>query len=227
MVEIEKNVQQLQMQISELARTHGRDPAAVQLVAISKTHSAQAIERAHAAGARRFGESYLQEALEKIQQLKALDIEWHFIGRIQGNKTRSIAEGFDWVHGLCSLSHAQRLSDQRPDEHGPLNVCIQVNLSGEASKGGITADALPQLAHTVASLPRLRLRGLMTLPKPADELEEQRKPFRQLARLQQSLIAEGLELDSLSMGMSHDLEAAIAEGATLVRVGTTIFGTRQ
>lgn len=227
MVDIEKNLTQIQKLILGHAKAHGRDPAAISLVAVSKTHDAQAIRRAHAAGARLFGESYLQEALAKIAKLQELDIEWHFIGRVQGNKTRAIAEHFAWVHGLCSLDHARRLSAQRPVGLGPLNLCLQVNLDAEASKSGVAPEALSALAHEVARLPNLRLRGLMTLPRPEDDLEAQRRPFRELAGLFKALKAEGLELDTLSMGMSHDLEAAIAEGATLVRVGTAIFGERE
>lgn len=224
------NLRAIEKRIVTLARAYGRDPADISLVAVSKTHDAQAVRTAYAAGARRFGENYLQEALDKMALLKDLAIEWHFIGRIQGNKTRAIAEHFSWVHGLDSLAHAKRLSSQRPATLGPLNVCLQVNLSGEVSKGGLSRDVLPELAQAVAILPGLRLRGLMTLPRPLPSFESslaaQRAPFQQLAQLQQRLNEQGLGLDSLSMGMSDDLEAAIAEGATLVRIGTAIFGSR-
>lgn len=221
------NLRAIEKRIVTLARAYGRDPADISLVAVSKTHDAQAVRTAYAAGARRFGENYLQEALDKMALLKDLAIEWHFIGRIQGNKTRAIVEHFSWVHGLDSLAHAKRLSSQRPVALGPLNVCLQVNLSGEASKGGSSRDALPELAQAVAVLPGLRLRGLMTLPSVESSLMAQRAPFQQLAQLQQRLNEQGLGLDSLSMGMSDDLEAAIAEGATLVRIGTAIFGSRH
>jgi pyridoxal phosphate enzyme (YggS family) len=230
MPDIEKNLaanlRAIEKRILTLARAYGRDPATIQLVAVSKTHDAEAVRRVYDAGARCFGENYLQEALGKMDALKGLDIEWHFIGRIQGNKTRILAEHFNWVHGLDTLAHAQRLSSHRPAALGPLNVCLQVNLSGEASKGGLSPDALPELAQAVAALPGLRLRGLMTLPRPETDLAAQREPFRQLAQLQRQLNGQGLGLDSLSMGMSEDLEAAIAEGATLVRIGTAIFGAR-
>lgn len=227
MVAIEKNLQRVRQRIKELAGLYGRNVSDIQLIAVSKTQPASAIQAAYAAGARFFGESYLQEALAKREELAGLGIEWHFIGRIQGNKTRAIAEHFDWVHGLDSLAHAQRLSSQRPVGLGPLAVCLQVNLSGESSKGGVTPEALPELAMAVADLPGLRLRGLMTVPAPATGLAMQRQPFRQLAQLRQGLIDRGVSLDSLSMGMTDDLEAAIAEGATLVRVGTAIFGARD
>lgn len=178
------------------------------------------------AGMRRFGENYLQEALEKIAALQELDLEWHFIGPIQSNKTRPIAEHFDWVHSVDRLKLARRLSEQRPAGLPPLNICLQVNVSGEQSKSGITLQELPALAQEVATLPRLRLRGLMAIPAPAAGLEAQRQPFRQMRFALEQLIAEGLELDTLSMGMSGDLEAAIAEGATLVRIGTALFGPR-
>jgi len=184
---------------------------------------------AHAAGQRAFGENYLQEALDKIAALKdrAPDIEWHFIGPIQSNKTRPIAENFAWVHSVDRLKIAQRLSEQRPAALAPLNICIQVNVSGEASKSGCAPQDLPALAHAVAALPGLRLRGLMAIPEPASSEAEQRRPLRQLRELAEQLRAEGLALDTLSMGMSADLAAAIAEGATMVRIGTAIFGERH
>jgi pyridoxal phosphate enzyme (YggS family) len=226
MTELVKNLNQIRTQIQQLAKRHGRHVADIQLLAVSKTKPASAIAELFAAGQRDFGENYLQEALDKQAQLAHLPIQWHFIGNIQGNKTRAIAEHFSWVHGLDSLRHAQRLSEQRPEHLPPLNVCLQVNLSGESSKGGVGPEQLPALAEQVALLPQLRLRGLMTLPAPAEDLAEQRRPFRQLAQLKQQLCAQGLPLDTLSMGMSDDLEAAIAEGSSLVRLGTAIFGQR-
>lgn len=178
------------------------------------------------AGMTRFGENYLQEALEKIEALQDLSLEWHFIGPIQSNKTRPIAEHFDWVHSVDRLKLARRLSEQRPPHLPPLNICLQVNVSGEQSKSGATLEELPALAREVASLPHLRLRGLMAIPAPAEGLEAQRQPFHHMHQALQQLNAEGLELDTLSMGMSGDLEAAIAEGATLVRIGTALFGPR-
>jgi pyridoxal phosphate enzyme (YggS family) len=199
----------------------------VQLLAVSKTHPADVLRSAAAAGQRRFVESYLQEALEKIAALAGHNLEWHFIGPLQSNKTRPIAEHFAWVHSVDRLKVAERLSAQRPERLPPLNVCLQVNVSGEASKSGCTLTELPALAQAVAKLPRLRLRGLMTIPAPSEDPAQQRLPFRRLREAQEQLIAEGLELDTLSMGMSDDLGAAIAEGATLVRVGSALFGARQ
>jgi PLP dependent protein len=209
------------------ARDAGRDPGSVMLLAVSKAHPAGALRAAFDAGQRAFGESYLQEALDKIAQLQALPIDWHFIGPIQSNKTRPIAEHFNWVHGVDRLKIAQRLADARPDGLPPLNVCLQVNVSGEASKSGCAPEELPALAHAVATLPRLRLRGLMAIPEPTTDIALQRRRFRMLFELQQSLQQQGLSLDTLSMGMSDDYPSAIAEGATLVRIGTAIFGARQ
>ena len=196
-------------------------------MAVSKTRAAPDIREAVAAGIEHIGENYLQEALSKMAELQDLPLVWHFIGPIQSNKTRAIAEHFDWVHSVDRLKIAQRLSAQRPDQLPPLNICLQVNISGEASKSGCTLTELPALAQAVAKLPRLRLRGLMTIPAPSEDPAQQRLPFRRLREAQEQLIAEGLELDTLSMGMSDDLGAAIAEGATLVRVGSALFGARQ
>jgi PLP dependent protein len=212
--------------IAAAARAAGRPGDAVGLVAVSKLHEAAAIRAAFEAGQRAFGENYVQEALEKQARLRDLPIEWHFIGRIQANKTRAIAEHFSWVHGLADPHHARRLSDQRPAGMPPLRACAQVNLSGEGTKGGVTPEALPDLLAACAALPGIRLVGLMTLPEPATEPELQRRPFRQLRELRDRLATPALPLDCLSMGMSDDLEAAIAEGATLVRVGTAVFGPR-
>jgi len=212
--------------IREAAARAARDPADIALLAVSKKQPASAIRAAFGAGQRAFGESYVQEGLEKIADLADLAIEWHFIGRVQSNKTRAIAEHFDWVHGLCDLGHAQRLSEQRPSARGALNVCLQVNLSGEASKGGVAPEALPELLAECRALPGLRLRGLMTLPAPAEEEAAQRAPFRALRELRERLATPDCPLEHLSMGMSHDLEAAVLEGATLVRIGTALFGPR-
>jgi hypothetical protein len=205
---------------------HGRPEGSVSLLAVSKTQPAQAVRTAAAAGQRRFGENYLQEALAKMAELADLDLEWHFIGPLQSNKTRPVAEHFAWVHSVDRLKLAERLSAQRPAGLPPLNVCLQVNISAEASKSGCSLDELPALARAVAALPGLRLRGLMAIPAPAEGLEQARLPFRRLREALGALNAEGLALDTLSMGMSDDLEAAIAEGATLVRVGSAIFGAR-
>jgi PLP dependent protein len=205
----------------------GRPADAVALIAVSKTQSATAIRTAHAAGQRAFGESYLQEALDKQGLLADLaDIEWHFIGRIQSNKTHRIVAHFDWVHGLADLGHARRLSEQRPASRPPLNVCLQVNLSGEASKGGVAPDELGALLDQCRELPGLRVRGLMTLPAPSEDETEQRRPFRALRELRDRLATPECPLEVLSMGMSDDLEAAILEGATQVRIGTAVFGAR-
>lgn len=214
-------------------RACGRSPDSVELLAVSKQQPIEAITELVAAGQRRFGENYLQEALPKLHALQQQTseqqaLEWHFIGPIQSNKTRSIAEHFAWVHSVDRLRIARRLGEQRPANQPPLNICLQVNVSGEISKSGVDPDALPALAHAVAALPGLRLRGLMAIPAPSDDPLEQRRPFARLRQLQAQLIADGLEsLDTLSMGMSADLEAAIAEGATLVRIGTAIFGPRS
>ena len=212
--------------IAEAEAAFGRPPGSVKLLSVSKTQPAEALAEAFAAGQTAFGESYLQEALAKQAVLAALPIEWHFIGPIQANKTRPIAERFAWVHGVERAKIADRLSAQRPVEAPPLQVCVQVNSSGEASKSGVSPAELPALVAHVASLPRLRLRGLMAIPRPAADEAGQRAQFRVLRGLFEALGKQGYELDTLSMGMSGDLEAAIAEGSTLVRVGTAIFGAR-
>ena len=196
----------------------------VQLLAVSKTKPSQALREAYAAGLRDFGENYLQEALGKQQELSDLPLIWHFIGPIQSNKTRSIAEHFDWVHSVDRLKIAQRLSEQRPAELPPLNICIQVNVSGEASKSGCAPADLPALANAISELPRLKLRGLMAIPEPTEDRVAQDAAFAAVQSLQASL---NLPLDTLSMGMSHDLESAIAMGATWVRIGTALFGARD
>lgn len=207
----------------------GRPADAARLLAVSKTKPASAIRDAYRAGQRDFGENYLQEALDKQVELADLDaIVWHFIGPLQSNKTRAVAEHFAWVHSVDRLKVARRLSEQRPAECGPLNVCLQVNVSGEASKSGVAPDALEPLALEVAALPNLTLRGLMAIPAPSEDLEAQRRPLARLRQLRDFLNERHptLALDTLSMGMSDDLEAAVLEGATLVRLGTAIFGAR-
>jgi hypothetical protein len=221
---IASNIAKVAERIREAARVAGREPDAVQLLAVSKTQPAEAIREACAAGLRDFGENYLQEALDKQAHLADLPLHWHFIGPIQSNKTKAIAEHFDWVHSVDRLKIAQRLSDQRPAHLPALNVCLQVNVSGEASKSGCAPEEVAQLANAIAALPRLRLRGLMAIPEPTDDVAEQHAAFARLRDLQQTL---GLDLDTLSMGMSQDLEAAITEGATWVRIGTALFGARH
>jgi PLP dependent protein len=202
------------------------DTRPVALVAVSKLQSAGAIREAFAAGQRAFGENYLQEALAKQAALSDLPIEWHYIGAMQSNKARAIAENFDWVHGIDRLKIAEALSRGRPAGRAPLNACLQVNISNEATKGGVAPSGVAALAAAVAPLPGLRLRGLMGMASPGDDVATQRREFASLREASAMLRARGLELDTLSMGMTHDLEAAIAEGATMVRVGTAIFGER-
>ncbi|MBI5658247.1 MAG: YggS family pyridoxal phosphate-dependent enzyme [Nitrosomonadales bacterium] len=227
MTAIASNLQAVRSDIARAAHVAQRNADGIMLLAVSKTFSAAAVREAFQAGQRAFGESYAQEALEKIAALRDLAPEWHFIGPIQSNKTRAIAENFVWVHGVDRPRIAERLSAQRPHNLPPLNVCIQVNVSGEGSKSGVAPDEAAELARAVARLPHLRLRGLMAIPAPADDPEAQRKPFARLRELMQRLNAGGLALDTLSMGMSHDLDAAVLEGATIVRVGTAIFGGRD
>jgi len=227
MTTISDNLQAVKRRISAACSLAGRDPASVRLLAVSKTFPPRALREAYAAGQRLFGESYVQEALPKQAALADLDIEWHFIGPLQSNKTRAVAENFSWLHSLDRLKIAQRLAQQRPETLPPLNVCVEVNLSGEASKSGCTPREASALCRAVAELPHLRLRGLMTIPEPTDDIAQTRRRFAALRGLFEALSAEGLALDTLSMGMSHDLEAAILEGATIVRVGTAIFGERH
>ncbi len=228
MATIKENIQEVHRRLAKACTDGARPPSAVRLLVVSKTFDAAAVREAHAAGERAFGENYVQEALDKIAALADLraGIEWHLIGPLQSNKTRVVAESFDWVHTVDRLKIAQRLSEQRPEGLAPLQVCLQVNISGEASKSGLRPEEVPALAAQIAQLPRLRLRGLMAIPEPAGDLEAQRRPHRQLAELLRQLQAQGLDLDTLSMGMSADLEAAVLEGATLVRVGSAIFGSR-
>ena len=224
---IPDNLQAVKDRIAGAARAAGREPAAVALLAVSKTHAPALIEEAFGAGQRAFGENYVQEALDKMGTLARLPIEWHLVGPLQSNKTRAAAERFQWVHTLDREKIARRLSEQRPNAMPPLEVLVQVNVSGEASKSGVAPREAAALAKAVAALPRLRLRGLMSVPEPTDDERLQRARFREVRELYESLSREGLSLDTLSMGMTADMEAAIAEGSTMVRIGTAIFGERQ
>jgi PLP dependent protein len=227
MTAIVSNMQAVHAAIAQAALAAGRDAAAISLLAVSKTMPASAIREAYNAGQKAFGENYLQEALNKMQELTDLPLEWHFIGPIQSNKTRLIAENFSWVHSVDRLKIAERLSEQRPANLPPLNVCLQVNVSGETSKSGIQPEEAVTVATAIARLPHLKLRGLMAIPAPAAGITEQHAPFTKLRNILIILNNLELNLDTLSMGMSHDLSAAIIEGATIVRVGTAIFGNRQ
>lgn len=227
MTTIAQRSQAVSSRLAEAAQQAGRQPQDVLLLAVSKMQGMAAIREAFPAGLHDFAENYLQEALDKQPQLTDLAIRWHFIGPIQSNKTRPIAENFDWVHSVDRLKIAQRLSEARPSHLPPLNICLQVNVSGEASKSGCRPEDLTALAFAASQLPRLRLRGLMAIPAPAADVEQQRAPFRQLRELMEALNQQGLALDTLSMGMSEDFPAAIAEGATIVRIGTAIFGPRM
>ena len=216
--------------ISDLLRISAldadRNPAAVRLLAVSKKQPLAKIREAYAAGQRDFGENFVQEGVDKIQAIAENDITWHFIGHLQSNKTRVVAEYFDWVHTIDKLKTAKRLSDQRPDGLEPLNICLQVNVDNEDSKSGILPDALPELAAACAELPNLKLRGLMCLPAIRSEFDEQRVPFAALRKLAEGLRGSGVDTDTLSMGMTADYRAAIFEGATIVRIGTALFGAR-
>ena len=227
MTTIALNLQAVRGRIERAASESGRAASSVALVAVSKTVPASYIAEARRAGHTAFGESYVQEAVKKITALGDKALEWHFIGPVQSNKTRAIAEHFQWVHAVDRDKIAARLSEARPSELPPLNVCIQVNVSGEESKSGVTPGGELALAKAISALPRLRLRGLMTIPEPTDDIGLQRKRYARLRELKDALCEAGYPLDTLSMGMSDDLEAAIAEGATMVRVGTAIFGPRE
>lgn len=230
MTNIAKNLEIVLSQINYACQNAQRSFDDLLLLAVSKTRSAEELAIAYEKGQRHFGENYLQEALDKIEQLNSLDICWHFIGPIQSNKTRAIAENFDWVHSVDRLKIAQRLSAQRPDQTPPLNICLQINISEEESKSGILPNQLPELATQILALPNIRLRGLMAIPASSSDPIQQRKPFQQMQQLLQQLKQQHPdhpELDTLSMGMSGDMEAAIAEGATIVRIGTAIFGARD
>lgn len=221
---IAENIAKVGERIRAAAQASGRDLDHIGLLAVSKTKPAVAVREAYAAGIRDFGENYLQEALEKQAELSELPLIWHFIGPIQSNKTKPIAEHFAWVHSVDRLKIAQRLSEQRPTGLPPLNICLQVNVSAEDSKSGCAPAELAALAQAVSQLPNLRLRGLMAIPEPTDDVAAQRAAFARLRELRDGL---ALPLDTLSMGMSHDLDAAIAEGATWVRIGTALFGARD
>lgn len=221
-----ETLQSVRSRISRAAAAAGRDVDSVTLLAVTKAHSAEIIRAAAFCGLEHFGESYVKEALPKIETLRGLELTWHFIGQLQANKTRAVAEHFAWVHGVDRLRIAERLSEQRSPHAPPLNVCLQVNVGGETSKGGVTPAELPEMARQVALLPRLALRGLMCIPPPEESEAQQRHWFAETAKLMRHLQVPGTTLDTLSMGMSSDLEAAIAEGATIVRVGTALFGER-
>ncbi len=231
---IDDNLQAVRQRITRAAAAAGRDPRSVALLAVSKSHSAALVELALAAGQRAFGENYVQEALEKMDALdgnmgeeRARALEWHLIGPLQSNKTRLAAERFDWVHTVDNGKIARRLSEQRPAGKPPLNVLIQVNVSGEASKSGVAPEEVAALATLVALLPNLSFRGLMAVPEPTKDIDLQCFRFHELKNLFEGLKRQGFPLDALSMGMSDDMEAAIAEGSTMVRIGTAIFGARE
>ena len=212
--------------IGELERRYRREPGSVALLAVSKTKPPEAVQAAIAGGQQAFGENHLQDAMTKVEALADSGVSWHFIGAVQSNKTRPIAAHFDWVHGIEREKIAARLSAQRPAGREPLDVCIEVNVSGEGTKSGVSPAEVEPLTRVIRELPGLRLRGLMAIPRPSADFESQRIPFRLLREILDDLNAKGLGLDTLSMGMTGDLEAAVAEGATIVRVGTAIFGPR-
>jgi pyridoxal phosphate enzyme (YggS family) len=224
---ITKNIITIRSQITAAEKKYGRQPGSVQLLAVSKTRPIEDVQAAFDENQLDFGENYLQDALPKIEAITDPAIVWHFIGPIQSNKTRQIAENFDWVHSIDRLKIAQRFSKQRDPSIKPLNVCIQVNTSGEESKSGISPDDALELAQQISQLPNLNLRGLMTIPAANTDFEQQRQPFRLLRELKDEIQSQGIELDTLSMGMTNDMEAAVAEGSTIVRIGTAIFGVRN
>lgn len=226
MTTIADRLQAMQDRIHAAEQSANRNTGSVKLLAVSKAHPASAIREAYQAGQRLFGENYLQEALQKQAELHALDIEWHFIGPIQSNKTQPIAQHFAWVHGVDRLKIAERLNAARPDDLPPLNICLQVNVSEESSKSGIATEELALLAAAVIKLPKLRLRGLMAIPAPTHDIELQHQQFRMVRKLYEGLLENGYALDTLSIGMSDDFAAAIDEGATIVRIGSAIFGAR-
>ncbi len=227
MTTISANLQAVLARIGEAARCCGRQPEEISLLAVSKTWPGSYVQEAARAGQKAFGENYVQEGVDKVRETALPDLEWHFIGPLQSNKTRLVAEAFQWVHSVDRLKIAERLSQQRPAHLPPLQICLQVNISNEDSKSGVPEEDVASLAQQIAYLPRLKLRGLMTIPAPAPEFAQQRAPFRRLRELYEQLNRNGFALDTLSMGMSNDIEAAIAEGSTLVRVGTAIFGERK
>lgn len=223
---IQQRLEHVSRQIRDAEKTYKRASGSVKLLAVSKTWPLEDIVNAAKAGQTCFGENYVQEAIEKIDACP-LKLEWHFIGHIQSNKSRDIAKRFDWVHSVDSFKLAKRLSEQRPDNLAPLNICLQVNISAEPSKSGLLPDEVLSLARQLLDLPNIKLRGLMAIPAPSPDFSQQRAIFSRVRALQQNLIEQGMALDTLSMGMSKDMEAAIAEGATIVRVGTAIFGQRR
>jgi len=225
--DIRRNLQKIREQIAETSAACGRSAADIMLLAVSKTKPVEDIEVAWTAGQTDFGENYLQEAISKIEKLAHLPLHWHFIGRIQSNKTRPIAENFDWVHTVASYKHAHRLNEQRPAELEELNVCIQVNISNDPDKSGVKAEDTLELVQQISQLSRLKLRGLMTIPEATSDQHKQHQFFRQLADLQAKINSYGFSLDTLSMGMSGDMQIAIEEGSTIVRIGTAIFGKRD
>ncbi|HWV19022.1 MAG TPA: YggS family pyridoxal phosphate-dependent enzyme [Rhodocyclaceae bacterium] len=227
MTPIPANLQAVHARIAAACKAVGRAPQETRLLAVSKTWPADDVRAAAACGQRAFGENYVQEGLGKMEALADLDLEWHFIGPLQSNKTRQVAEHFAWVHTIDRLKIAERLSAQRPEHLPPLQVCVQVNVSGETSKSGVAPEEAVALAHAVASLPHLCLRGLMAVPEPSEDEAQLAAQFGILRELFEALQAAGLPVDTLSMGMSHDLESAVAAGATMVRVGTAIFGARS
>jgi len=223
---VTENLRKIRDLLTDAAIDAGRDPDTVQLLAVSKKQPLEKILEAAAGGQRAFGENFVQEGVDKIRALPRRDLAWHFIGHLQSNKTRAVAENFDWVHTIDTLKIARRLSEQRPDARGPLNVCLQVNVDDESTKSGIPVAAVAELAAAVSDLPRLRLRGLMCLPAIRTDFEAQRLPFATLRNLADTLRRQGIDLDTLSMGMTADYRAAIFEGATIVRIGTALFGER-
>ena len=227
MIRVTENLRKIRELLAEAAIDAGRDDSAVQLLAVSKKQTLAGVIEAAAAGQRDFGENFVQEGLEKIAAVSRNDLCWHFIGHLQTNKTRAVAAHFDWVHTVDRLKTAQRLSQQRPAALGKLNICLQVNIDDEPGKSGVNIDELFELAKQVAQLPRLRLRGLMCLPALRTRFEDQRKPFAAMRDLLGMLRRQSLEVDTLSMGMSSDFRAAIFEGATIVRLGTAVFGKRK
>ena len=227
MTEISDRLSAIQSRIGAAETKFGRRPGSVQLLAVSKKKPDEAVVSAHDAGQSAFGENHLQEAVAKIESLSELELEWHFIGPIQSNKTRPISQHFDWAHSIDRLKVATRLNEQRDAGKVPLNVCIQVNVSDESTKSGVSPDNIEELARAIMEMPRLRLRGLMAIPRPQSDFEAARAPFRELRERLASLNERGYELDTLSMGMTDDMEAAIAEGSTMVRIGTAIFGARD
>ncbi len=227
MTKIRDKLQIIGAEINKVAQQYQRKADDIQLLAVSKRHPVEAIQIAYESGQSSFGENYVQELVEKAQSLSELNISWHFIGPLQSNKTKQIAEVADWVHTIDRFKIAQRLNNQRPEGLPPLCICIQINISGETSKSGVAANDVEALASQIAKLPHLRLRGLMVIPAPSNSFEEQRATFAKVSQIKDQLNQQGYKLDTLSMGMSGDMEAAIAEGATIVRIGTAIFGSRD